>query len=149
MHLAATRVPQSKIPEGAFDAEYMMELEDMEDQPIRVLFGLTIEQFPLSDKLTSEQLTLMATEFKQLWAAYRFIPNFPEGLPTRRRYELMREYLDQGCSYWLGYTQDFEFCSYEPNDCPYGKEFCRCKDFEDDELLEMNATNTLNEELPF
>jgi len=149
MHLAATRVPQSKIPEDEFDEDYMMELEEMEHQPMSMLFGLTIEQFPSSDKLTSEQLTLMATEFEQLWEAYSFNPNFPEGLPARRRYELMREEIDHGCAYWPGWTQDFEFCTYEPDVCHFGKEFCWCKDFEYDDLLEMNATNRSDEELPF
>ena len=150
MHLSATRVPQSKIPEGTFDEDYMMELEEMEDQPMSVLFGLTIEQFPPSDKLTSEQLTLMADEFGQLWAAYSFFPDFPEGLPARRRYEIMREYLDQGCRYWPGgWEHIFDFCNCDPDNCIYGDEFCRCKDFEDDEMMDSIFSNNSNEDLPF
>ena len=36
----------------------------------------------------------MADEFEQLWAVYSFYPDFPDELPAKRRYELMRDYLD-------------------------------------------------------
>ena len=150
MHLSATRVPQSKIPEGTFDPDYMMELEEMEDQPMSVLFGLTIEQFPSSDKLTLEQLTLMADEFEELWAAYNFFPDFPDGLPDRRRYELMREYIDHECSHWPGgWNHHFEFCDYDPHNCPFGEDFCKCKDFEVDEFMGEGISKTSDEDLPF
>ena len=150
MHLAATRLPQPKIPEGTFDPDYMMELEAMEEQPMGVLFGLSREQFPPSDRLTSEQLTLMAKEFEQLWAVYSFEPDFPEGLPDKRRYELMRDYIDIECSHWPGgWIHHFEFCSYEPDNCPFGEEFCKCKDFEYNKSLDRNVSNSLEEDYPF
>lgn len=132
MHLAATRVPKSKIPEGEFDPDYMMELEESPERPMSYWFGLEKVQFPASDRLTAEQLELMATEFEQLWAAYSFVPDFPDGLPAKRRYQLMRDYLDYPSQYYFGYgTFHFDFCHYEPENCPFGIEFCKCKDFDD------------------
>lgn len=147
MHQAATRVPKSRIPEGIFDPDYMMELEESAEKPMSHWFGLEKEQFPPSEKLNEEQLELMADEFEQLWAAWSFEPDFPAGLPAKRRYELMRDYLDHPCQHWPGgWVHHFEFCDYEPENCPFGAEFCRCKDFDDD-LPEINLG--LNDELPF
>lgn len=147
MHLAAMRVPKSRIPEGTFDPDYMMELEESPEKPMSEWFGMLKEEFPPAEKLTAEQLELMAAEFEKLWAAYSFEPDFPDGLPAKRRYELMRDYLDQECSHWPGgWVHHFEFCDYDTENCPFGEEFCRCKDFDDDDL-EMKPKD--NNELPY
>jgi hypothetical protein len=147
MHQAALRVPKSRIPKGEFDSDYMMELEESAEKPMFEWFGLSKDEFPPSDKLTEEQLELMASEFEQLWAAYSFEPDFPEGLPAKRRYELMRDYLDHTCQHWPGgWVHHFEFCDYEPENCPFGAEFCRCKDFNDDEITYKPKDG---DELPF
>lgn len=150
MHLAATRVPLSKIPEGTFDADYMEELEEMEDEPMSFWFGLEKEQFPSSDRLTTYQLELMAGELEKLWTAFSFEPDFPERLPAKRRYELMRDYLEHKCTYWPGgWIHHFEFCNYEPENCPFGNEFCRCKDFEYDDSLDTDISVSSSDDLPF
>lgn len=132
MHYSATQVPQSKIPEGEFDPDYMMELEEMPDQPMSHWFGLNKELFPAPELLNEEETELMATELEELWEAYSFIPDFPEGLPAKLRYELMWKYLDQPCHHWPGgWEYHFEFCEYEPETCPFGHEFCHCKDLVD------------------
>ncbi len=147
MRQAATRASKSRIPEGEFDPDYMMELEESAEKPMSEWFGLQKEEFPPSEKLTNEQLEFMATEFEQLWAAYSFFPDFPEGLPAKHRYELMRDYLDHPTQHWPGgWQHHFEFCDYDPEHCPFGIEFCRCKDF-DDELPEIIPKK--DGELPF
>ena len=133
MHLAAKRVPLSRIPYGTFDPDYQDELEASPDLPMSKWFGLNKELFPPSEMLSSEELDLMADEFEMMWAGYSFFPEFPEGLPAKRRYELMREYLDYECQHWPGgWHSHFTFCDYEPDQCPFGLEFCNCKDFEED-----------------
>ena len=98
-------------------------------------FGLEKELFPPSEMLTAEELRLIADEFEELWGAYSFLPEFPDGLPDKRRYELMCEYLDHRCNYWPGgWRQHFTFCDYEPANCPFGIEYCHCRDFADDDL---------------
>jgi hypothetical protein len=151
MHQASVRVPGSRIPDGEFDPDYMLELEESPEKPMSQWFGLSREEFPPSDKLNEEQLELMATEFEQLWAIFSFYPDFPDGLPAKRRYELMCEYLDHPCQHWPGcWEHHFEFCSYEPENCPFGDEFCRCKEFlNDDDIHSGIETDTNNNELPF
>lgn len=150
MHLAATLVSQSRIPETVFDPNYMMELEAMEELPMSEWFGLSKEQFPPADRLDAGQQKQMAEEFEKLWAAFSFDPYFPEGLPARRRYELMRDYLDHKCTFWPGgWIHTFEFCNYEPDHCPFGNEYCRCKDFEYDKPAIMNKVRESEDDLPF
>lgn len=149
MHIAATRVPQSRVPEGEFDADYMMELEESPDRLMSYWFGLSKEQFPPSERLSPNQLELMADEFEELWAAYSFEPDFPEGLPAKVRYDLMREFLDHECSHWPGgWVQHFRFCSFETENCPFGIEFCKCKDFKYEEY-EEELGDSLGDENPF
>lgn len=147
MHQAALRVPKSKIPEGTFDPDYQDEMEASADRPMSLWFGFGKDVFPPSDKLTEEQLELMAAEFEQLWAAFSFEPDFPDELPAKRRYELMRDYLDHSCQHWPGgWVHHFGFCDYEPENCPFGEKFCRCKDFVDE--MDVNPKHG-DEELPF
>lgn len=150
MHLAAQRVPQSTIPEDTFEPDYMMELEDMEEQPMSDWFGLEKMLFPSSEMLTAEQLELMAYEFEKLWGSFNFDPYFPEGLPAKRRYELMRDYLDHKCTHWPGgWVHTFEFCNYDPDNCPFGQEYCRCKEMDYNESVDLDIPNSLEEDLPF
>lgn len=135
MHLAAGRVPLSRVAQGEFDPDYVLELEESPETPMSQWFGLEKEMFPPSERLTAEQLEMMANEFEKLWAAFSFMPSFPEGLPTKRRYELMRDYIDHACQHWPGgWQHHFEFCDYEPENCPFVKEFCRCIAFDGDEI---------------
>lgn len=150
MHLAASQVSQSRIPELVFDPNYMMELEDMEELPMSEWFGLSKEQFPPADRLTAEQLSLMAEEFEKLWGAFNFDPYFPDRLPARRRYELMRDYLDHKCAHWPGgWIHTFEFCKYDPENCPFGIEYCRCKNLEYDQPVDTNVSKESKDDLPF
>ena len=150
MRRDAERVPKSQIPEETFDPDYMIELGESAEKPMSQWFGIGKEVFPPSEKLTDEQLRLIASEFEQLWAAYSFEPNFPDELPVKRRYELMREYLDHPCQHWPGgWVLHYEFCDYEPGNCPFGTEFCRCKDFEMNDDFQISNSEFTNLEIPF
>jgi len=131
MHQSALKVPISKVPEGEFDADYRDELEASQEQTMSKWFGLGKELFPPSEMLTSEELNLISDKFEKLWAAYSFYADFPKGLPAKCRYELMGEYLNHSCQYRpRGWKQCFTFCDYEPENCPFGREYCPCKDLD-------------------
>ncbi len=43
---------------------------------------------------------------------------------------MMRDYLDYECQFWPGgWRCTFNFCDYDPETCPFGDKFCRCKDY--------------------
>jgi len=127
MHQSALKVPVSKVPENEYGSDYQNVLVASPLQPMSKRFGIRKELFPPSEMLTSEELNLIADEFEKLWAAYSFFADFPISLPAKRRYELMREYLDYSCHYGHGKRkQCFTFCDYKPESCPFGIECCRC-----------------------
>lgn len=129
MQMIGNKAKSNLIPDESFDPVKMMEMEESPEQTMGFWFGLSQECFPPSDKLNEHQLEQMTIEIEELWGAFGFVPDFPDKLPARRKYELMREYLNQPCQYWAkGWILHFEFCQYDPNECPFGSEFCRCKE---------------------
>ena len=131
MQIIGNKAKSNLIPDEIFDPAKMIQLEESAEQTMSFWFGLSQECFPPSDKLNEQQLDEMALKFEEMWGAFGFFPDFPDKLPSKRRYELMREYLNHQCQYWAkGCMLHFEFCHYDPNECPFGSEFCRCKEDE-------------------
>ena len=56
-----------------------------------------LQRIDSSDKLNEDQLHQMASEFEEVWGAFAFYPDFPDKLPSKRKYELTREYLNKPC----------------------------------------------------
>ena len=115
------------------------------------LFGLEIKQFPPEDKLSEEEIQALTDKITELWQVFNFIPVFPEGLPVKYKYKLLVDYLEYKTTYISEGNNHFEFCTYDPESCPFPEEFCTCKDFEfDDEDLEMPPSDDFDEDaLPF
>jgi len=113
------------------------------------LFGLEKKQFPSIDKLNPKQIEKIAFEFELLWEAFNFIPYFPDGLPAEIKYKLLVDYLEYETTYVSVGNNNFEFCTYDPKTCPFPEEFCTCKDFEDDDVEDMDSIDYDNEALPF
>lgn len=131
MQMIGEKAKANLIPDEVFDPVKMMELEESPEQTMGFWFGLSQENFPASDRLNEQQLDQMAIEFEELWGAFGFYPDFPDKLPSKLKYELMREYLNEPCQYWAkGWAFHFEFCHYNPDECPFGSEFCRCKEYQ-------------------
>ena len=110
------------------------------------LFGLEKKQFPPAEKLNTKQIQFLNKEITELWKDFNFIPDFPEGLPEKNKYNLFIDYLEHKTTYSsVGYLH-FEFCTYDPESCPFPEEFCRCKDFEDEDT---DTENYDKDTLPF
>ncbi len=102
------------------------------------LFGLEKKQFPPIEKLNERQIKLLVKEIIKLWEVFNFIPDFPEGLPEKIKYNILVEYLEHKTTYVSEGNNHFEFCTYDPESCPFPEEFCTCKDFEiDDDDMDM------------
>ncbi len=115
---------------------------------MRELFGLEKEQFPPTEKLNSEQIKMLVSEFEQLWLAFNCRPIFPDGLPESIKYKILVDYLEHKTSYVTDGGNNFEFCTYDPDSCPFPEEFCTCKDFDDDDI-EMPTDDFDDGSLPF
>ncbi|MBI4645184.1 MAG: hypothetical protein HY738_00985 [Bacteroidia bacterium] len=110
----------------------MMTLEDGPDTQLSKVFKLDKEAFPPADKLTNEQIETLVNEILSLWAAYNIEAMYPENVPPRILYPLLVEQLDKPFQYWTGWQMTMELCDYEPDRCPFGTEYCTCKDLIDE-----------------
>ncbi len=131
MQAVAKNLPPKPYYEGdesTIGIEYVLEWENNPYQKMSVIFRLEKYQFPPADKLTDAQLAQLNTAILEMWEAYHFQADYPETLPDRRLYELLRDRLDKEAQYISEGCTHIEFCSYEPEGCPFGEEHCWCKD---------------------
>ena len=92
-------------------------------------FGFEPEQFPPADKLTDEQLAELTEAILRLWAAHNFGATLPEKVPARVTYPLLIARMDEPAMLAEHGHIGIEFCHYEPEECPFGAEWCGCKRF--------------------
>jgi hypothetical protein len=133
-------VPEVKPETDDYDEfeKNMMDLENSPDITPGTLFHLNKEMFPPVEKLTDSQLETLTEEILSLWAEYTMDAVYPENLPARILYPMLVAKLEEPVQYWPGWTMGVEFCSYEPENCPFGHEYCTCKDFQDEWEAENN-----------
>ncbi|MCK4663746.1 MAG: hypothetical protein KAT68_12820 [Bacteroidales bacterium] len=155
-----SKVPEpNEIYEGLDPESDENDIEDMshveqylngEELPMEQYFGLEQELFPHVDKLTSEQIDMLTEAFARLWNAYHFVPDFPENLPNKIRYKLMREYLKHETTCVTFGEIHMEFCDYDEENCPFPGYCNTCKeiaaDFEQNKISETSKQE--EEELP-
>ena len=113
------------------------------------LFGLEKIQFPPKDKLTDEEMQALVDEIVALWLSFNFQPDFPEGLPLEYQYKILVDELDKETSHTTQGNLHIGFCTYDPDSCPFPGDFCTCKDFEDDEIEDMDSMNFDDDASPF
>ena len=101
----------------------------MHGKPKKLSFitGIETERFPPPNSLTEAQLTLLVSEINYLLAAYNFHADFPEGLPDFWKYKMLINQWEEEVIYMggTGFVH-FEFCYYEPTDCPFPEKYCTC-----------------------
>jgi hypothetical protein len=98
--------------------------------PLENILGIKAEWFPPANKLNVPQIKALVTKLTALWSAFNYHADFPKKLPVDIRYRLMVEKLKEETQYVSDGFIGFEFCHYEPEECPFGKEYCSCKDTE-------------------
>lgn len=103
------------------------------DQNLGKVVGLYKEQFPPIERLSPTQVQTITVAFDKMLFSYNISTNLPEGLPIEIAYPLMVSVLDR--EVYIGNGDGnigLEFCDYDSKKCPFGEEFCSCKDFDDD-----------------
>ncbi len=107
--------------------------------------GLQKEQFPPAEKLTEEQMQQINKAFGQLLFTWNLDTAIPENVPTALTYTLLVSVLDEKMEPVTSGILTFEFCNYDSASCPFGH-YCTCKDFEDDENMDIELPKG---DLPF
>lgn len=137
--------------EGTLD--YIIEWENAPRWKMDDLFGISVEVFPPTEKLNETQLV---QGIRQLWQAFNIYAEVPETKPPIPISKMYKNLINYWKNEEIGYVSEgmthIEFCSYEVSSCPWGEEFCQCKDYPYyDDDLDRNKFEKNNEPdaLPF
>jgi hypothetical protein len=104
---------------------------------LAIVTGIETEKFPPVERLNDAHLSLLVNEMTRLLGAYGFYSGFPDKLPDEWKYRALRKKWDKEVVYAGGDgIVHFDFCSYEPDNCPFPQQYCGCKDFEDPDYLD-------------
>lgn len=134
--LKSTTDPEDEIALGDFSLveKYIYG----ERIPIEVITGIEANLLPPADKLTHDQMAVLAEELEKLLEVKHFALVFPESLPLHIRYPLIRKFWNEMHVEMTSGTSHIEFCRYEPDNCPY-PDYCQCKDFQNSDDEENNT----------
>lgn len=92
-------------------------------------FGFTPDQFPPAEQLTEEQAQPLVDALVRLWVAYNFLPTVPKKTPARVFYPAMLARMAEPAMLMEHGVNGIEFCYFNPEACPFGVEYCDCKDY--------------------
>ena len=158
LRTAKQLAPKQKPQNEMNDEEIWDELTEIDriideepDQPLHNIFGIDPQSFPPPEKLTTEQAQMLSTEILELWAAFNIEPVYPENFPLEKLYPLLVTKFKKPFLYFPMGMTGIEFCNYEPKECPFGDEYCTCKEWSYDakDDFDDEAENFDPDELPF
>ena len=135
-------------PAFSYGLEYIVEWEMAPDSSMDDLFGIKAEQLPPDDKLSEGQAEQLVQAILELWGTFNIGADIPnEDIPALLIYKVLRNRWETGTARYMseGMTH-LEFCHYVPEECPWGMEFCQCKEFANEsteEEDEMKDTELL------
>jgi len=109
--------------------------------------GFRREKFPLATSLTERQLIELIDAVKELYGSCGVIVDLPESLPPVDYYKFLMDALDIKIILSSRGFIHIEYCEYIPEECPFGSEFCHCRndDFFGQELIVDSDFNGLGE----
>ena len=108
-------------------AEYVI------SRPLRNWFGLKKEMFPPADYWDEEQLEFMVQILTHLYWHFSFEPMLyhpysDDPLPYEEAYDALIEGFDVIQVYYEDNRQPIYFCERNRDTCPFGDEYCYCRD---------------------
>ncbi len=130
------------------------ELEEVErwlsgeepEHPFSYFCGLEKIQFPPLDRLTKKQVKDLVRAIEDMMFSWNLDADFPKKFPPERKYPLLVDLFDRPVDIVDSGFITLEFCEYEPEKCPFGADFCHCKDLMDP--LEMEPGQQEGNEKP-
>lgn len=124
-------------PALEYGLDYIAEWECAPMIPMAELLGFPQENLPVVEKLNESQAAAISEKILDVWQEFNFYADFPDGLPELTKYQILRKKWGEEVQYISDGMCHFEFCDYEPENCPFGIDFCSCKDivpFEMDDI---------------
>lgn len=135
-----------------YGLDYVVALECAPDLPFYEAFGIPAEAFPPPEQLSEEQAQKVNQAILKLWEVNHVFANLPEKLPSQLILyrELRKRWQEDTIRVLPDGNTHIEFCHYVVGSCPWGMDFCTCKDEEwygeDDDREKYTEDDT---ELPF
>jgi hypothetical protein len=148
---SATRAIQAEARVRAVDGhlspteQHIAEVEryiNGPDEKLSSIVGIEKILLPPALRLNDDQLEEVYAEVESLLAAFHFYPDFPLGLSTQLKYEILRDEWDREVVYVAEGESHLEFCDYDPSKCRYPKAFCRCVGLMDESTGSEQASDS-------
>jgi hypothetical protein len=92
--------------------------------------GLAFSLFPPAGRLKGYHVSQLLQSLEECLRQYGYFPDFPAQLPLVKRYELLRDHLEEEVPVLHRHIWRIDFCTGLPDQCPYGQEFCNCMNFD-------------------
>lgn len=92
------------------------------------IFEIKTEWYPPIEKLTEEEVKSLVQKTIELWSAFNFYPSFPSDLPTHIQYTMLVNRMKEESQYVSDGFIGIEFCHYDVEECPFGPDYCQCKE---------------------
>lgn len=128
--------PISKPQDEMSTSDIIAELEEIDriideepDKPMYNIFGIDPIMFPPTEKITIQQAETLADEILQLWQHFNINAVYPENFPKHKLYPLLVSKFSEPFLYFPMGITGIEFCDYDSSHCPFGIEYCTCKDY--------------------
>jgi hypothetical protein len=115
--------------------DYIMEIEkhfhEESLQTISDIIGLEEVQFPPAVRLTTSQLKAISKSLIKLLKTWCIEVDLPIGLAPDVKYRLLLSVLNRKAPVISMGTLHIELCDYNSKNCPFGEQFCSCKEWEE------------------
>jgi hypothetical protein len=118
------------------------------EEPLGEILGFEEVQFPPIEKLNELQMQRISEAFVECLFSWNITAEIPEEAPISLKYSLLVSTLKKQVFIQNSGFIHLEFCHYDVETCPFGMEFCQCKDFEND-FDDMDNFKYKDGELPF
>lgn len=134
--------------------DYIVAWETAPDEPMEKVFGIVAEAFPPPEQLNELQAQQVNEAILKVWEANSIFAVLPEILPSQLiLYRELRKKWQTGTVRLLAKENThINFCYYVHNECPWGMDFCTCKneDWYNEDVEDMNNSVERNpDDLPF
>lgn len=156
LRTSAQNLPDPKVITGFDENELPEELKMFADverflhgesKPLSYIVSIDKGLLPDVNLLSEEQLLLLYDEIEKMLIAFSFFLDFPENLPIKEKYRVLRDQWDKEVVYIGSGHNYLEFCHYFPEECPFPEGYCSCKDFDFD--IDIDDSDLENPDFPF
>lgn len=74
---------------------HILEIEYGDEKPLGERLGVDKSVLPAAGELEEDEIDLLVEKIQDLWEAYHYLAEFPEGMPVRKAYEALLSVWDE------------------------------------------------------